>query len=42
MIKSILVANRSDQPPNGGAAAQPNRQRAVGSHGEFTPEAHHD
>ncbi len=29
MFEKILIANRGDQPPSGGAAAQPNRITAV-------------
>ncbi len=38
-IKSVLVANRSDQPPTGGAATQSNRQEAVRPWGDFAAEA---
>lgn len=39
MIKKILVANRSDQPPTGGAATQSNRQEAIRPWGDFAAEA---
>ncbi len=29
MFEKILIANRGDQPPTGGAAAQPNRIAAA-------------
>jgi len=38
MFEKILIANRGDQPPAGGAAAQPNRAVAVGHQGGFTAE----
>lgn len=38
MFEKILIANRGDQPPSGGAAAQPNRAAAVGRKGDFTAE----
>jgi hypothetical protein len=41
MFEEILIANRGDQPPAGGAAAQPNRAVAAGHEGGFTAEATH-
>jgi len=41
MFKKILIANRGDQPPSGGAAAKPNRTAAVGRLGVFAAEAAH-
>ncbi|MFN3985290.1 MAG: hypothetical protein ACK4KV_07365 [Rhodocyclaceae bacterium] len=41
MFEKILIANRGDQPPNGGAAAQPNRIGAAGHGGGFTAETTH-
>ncbi len=41
MFEKILIANRGDQPPSGGAAAQPNRAAAAGCEGGFTAERHH-
>ncbi len=41
MFEKILIANRGDQPPSGGAAAQPNRAMAAGHQGDFAPETAH-
>jgi hypothetical protein len=41
MFEKILIANRGDQPPAGGAAAQPNRTVAAGHQGGFTAETTH-
>jgi len=41
MFEKILIANRGDQPPAGGAAAQPNRPAAAGREGGFAVEATH-
>ncbi len=41
MFEKFLIANRGDQPPMGGAAAQPNRIAAVSSEGELTAEKNH-
>jgi len=38
MFKKILIANRGDQPPTGGAAAKPNRTTAVSRECYFTAE----
>ena len=38
MFEKILIANWGDQPPAGGAAAQPNRAAAEGCEGGFTAE----
>jgi len=38
MFEKILIANRGDQPPTGGAAAQPNSTAAVSRKGYFTAE----
>jgi len=39
MFEKVLIANRGDQPPTGGAAAQPNRAAAAGRRGDFTAES---
>jgi hypothetical protein len=39
MFEKILITNRVDQPPVGGAAAQPNCTVAAGRKGDFAPEA---
>ncbi len=41
MFDEILIANRGDQPPAGGAAAQPNCTVAAGHEGGFTAETTH-
>ena len=41
MFEKILIANRGDQPPTGGAAAQPNCIAAVSRKGDFTAEIYH-
>jgi hypothetical protein len=41
MFEKILIANRGDQPPAGGAAAQPNRVAAESCEGGFTTETLH-
>jgi hypothetical protein len=41
MFEKVLIANRGDQPPAGGAAAQPNRTAAEGSLGGFAPGVNH-
>jgi hypothetical protein len=41
MLEKILIANRGDQPPAGGAAAQPNRVAAESCEGGFTTETLH-
>ncbi|MEW5786245.1 MAG: hypothetical protein AB1899_00185 [Pseudomonadota bacterium] len=41
MFEKILIANRGDQPPPGGAAAQPNRVAAAGRVRDFAAEATH-
>jgi hypothetical protein len=41
MFEKVLIANRGDQPPKGGAAAQPNRAAAEGRKGDFTAESTH-
>ena len=38
MFETILIANRGDQPPTGGAAAKPNCVAAVSSMCDFTAE----
>jgi hypothetical protein len=35
MFGKVLIANRGDQPPQGGAAAQLNRTVAEGRKGDF-------
>lgn len=41
MSEKILIANRGDQPPAGGAAAQPHRAVAEGHKGDLAAEAQH-
>jgi len=41
MFEKILIANRGDQPPSGGAAAQPNCPAAEGRKCYFTAEIKH-
>jgi hypothetical protein len=41
MFEKILIANRGDQPPSGGAAAQPNCAATAGRKCDFTAETHH-
>ncbi len=41
MFEKILIANRGDQPPQGGAAAQPNRATLVERKGGFDAETRH-
>ena len=41
MFEKILIANRGDQPPKGGAAAQPNRSAAKSRERYFTAETTH-
>jgi hypothetical protein len=41
MFEKILIANRGDQPPRGGAAAKLNRMAAEGRTGDFAAEATH-
>ncbi len=41
MFEKILIANRGDQPPAGGAAAQPNCAAAESRKGVFTTETVH-
>jgi hypothetical protein len=41
MFEKILIANRGDQPPAGGAAAQSNRVAAESRKGGFTAEVAH-
>jgi hypothetical protein len=41
MFDKVLIANRGDQPPQGGAAAKPNRLVAAGHVGGFATEANH-
>ena len=38
MFEKILIANRGDQPPTGGAAAKPNCIAAASSMCDFTAE----
>jgi hypothetical protein len=38
MFEKILIANRGDQPPQGGATAKPNRQVAAGHKCYFAAE----
>jgi hypothetical protein len=38
MSEQILIANRGDQSPSGGAAAKPNCSAAGGRKGDFTAE----
>jgi hypothetical protein len=41
MFEKILIANRGDQPPTGGAAAQPNCAAAESRKGYFIAEIKH-
>lgn len=41
MFEKILIANRGDQPPTGGAAAQPNRATAESRKRYFIAETMH-
>jgi len=41
MFEKILIANRGDQPPTGGAAAKPNRAAVADRQGDFAAEATH-
>ena len=41
MFEKILIANRGDQPPAGGAAAKPNSIPAEGRKGYFSAETTH-
>lgn len=41
MFEKVLIANRGDQPPHGGALAQPNRTVAAGHKGDFALETVH-
>jgi len=41
MFEKILIANRGDQLPSGGAAAQPNCVAAEGRKGDFIAEIKH-
>jgi hypothetical protein len=41
MFEEVLIANRGDQPPHGGAATQPNRPVTAGHKGDFAPEFIH-
>mgnify|MGYP003335486545 CR=1 FL=1 len=38
MFDKILITNHGDQPPKGGAAAQPNRSGAARRWGDFAAE----
>ncbi|HNH36327.1 MAG TPA: hypothetical protein PK375_10455 [Rhodocyclaceae bacterium] len=38
MFEKVLIANRGDQPPQGGAAARPKRPAAAGCTGDFNAE----
>ena len=38
MFEKVLIANRGDQPPYGGAAAQPNCAVTARHKGVFAPE----
>jgi hypothetical protein len=38
MFEKVLIANRGDQPPQGGAAAKPNRAAAKGRKSDLTAE----
>ncbi len=38
MFEKILIANRGDQPPQGGAAAKPNRPTAESRQGDLAAE----
>jgi hypothetical protein len=41
MFEKILIANRGDQPPSGGAAAKPNCLTGYDRQGVFAVEATH-
>ena len=41
MFNKVLIANRGDQPPQGGAAAKPNHLVAAGHEGGFATEVGH-
>ncbi len=41
MFEKILIAHRGDQPPAGGAAAQPNGPATAGRLGDFAAETPH-
>jgi len=41
MLEKILIANRGDQPPQGGAEAKPNRAALVERKGYFTAETNY-
>jgi hypothetical protein len=41
MFGKVLIANRGDQPPQVGTAAQPNRPAAEGRKGGFAAGEHH-
>ena len=41
MFEKILIANRGDQPPTGGAAAKPNCAAAASRKSDFTAEINH-
>ncbi|WP_268987186.1 hypothetical protein [Pseudothauera lacus] len=41
MFEKILIANRGNQPPAGGAAAQSNCSVAAGHEGGFSAEGTH-
>jgi hypothetical protein len=41
MFEKILIANRGDQPPAGGAAAKPDRMAAEGCKGDLSAETYH-
>jgi hypothetical protein len=41
MFEKILIANRGDQPPTGGAAAKPNCAAAAGRESYLTAEITH-
>ena len=41
MFEKILIANRGDQPPTGGAAAQPNSVAAASRVCDFNAETTH-
>ncbi|HYP67135.1 MAG TPA: hypothetical protein VEP67_02665 [Thiobacillaceae bacterium] len=39
MLERVLIANHGDQPPKGGAAAQPNRPASEDRKGDFAAES---
>lgn len=41
MFEKILIADRGDQPPAGGAAEKPNCTVAAGRQGDFAAETSH-